>query len=55
MNMNKEQIGKYLMLALGTGLTLAASFVNGKNSDAKMKEAVAEEVAEQLKNQAKGS
>lgn len=53
--MNKEQIGKYLMLALGTGLTLAASLVNGRNQDVKMKEAVAEEVAEQLKNQAKGS
>ena len=53
--MNKQQIGKYLMLALGAGLTLASSFVNTKNQDAKMKETIAEQVAEALKNQAKES
>lgn len=53
--MDKRQIGKYLMLALGAALTLGSSLVNAKNQDDKMKEAVAEQVAEALKNQAKES
>lgn len=53
--MDKKQIGKYLMLALGAALTLGSSLVNAKNQDDKMKEAVAEQVAEALKNQAKES
>ena len=55
MLMDKKQIGKYLMLALGAALTLGSSLVNAKNQDDKMKEAVAEQVAEALKNQAKES
>ena len=53
--MNKKVIGKYLMMGLGTALTLAASLVSAKNQDTQIKEAVAEQVAEALKNQAKGS
>ena len=53
--MDKKLIGKYLMMGLGTALTLASSFVNAKNQDAQIKEAVAEQLAEALKNQAKGS
>ena len=53
--MDKKMIGKYLMMGLGAALTLASSFVNSKNQDAQMKEAVAEQVAEALKNQAKES
>lgn len=51
--MDKKVVGKYLMLALGAALTLGSSIVNSKNQDAKMKETIAEEVAEALKNQAK--
>lgn len=53
--MNKKLIGKYLMMGLGTALTLASTFVNAKNQDNQIKEAVAEQVAEALKNQMKGS
>lgn len=53
--MDKKLIGKYLMMGLGTALTLASSFVSAKNQDTSMKEAVAKEVAEALKNQTKGS
>lgn len=53
--MDKKMIGKYLMLALGTGLTLASSLVNQKNQDAKMEETIAEKVAEALSNQTKES
>lgn len=53
--MDKKMIGKYLMVGLGAALTLASSFVNSKNQDAQMKEAVAEQVAEALKNQARES
>lgn len=55
LQMDKKQIGKYLMLALGAALTLGSSLVNAKNQDDKMKETVAEQVAEALKNQAKES
>lgn len=51
--MDKKLIAKTLMMALGTALTLASSFVNAKNQDANMKEAVAKEVAEALKIQTK--
>jgi hypothetical protein len=53
--MNKKLIGKYLMAGLGIALTLASEFVGAKNQDMAIKEAVAEQVAEALKNQAKGS
>lgn len=53
--MDKKMIGKVLMMGLGTALTLASSFVNAKNQDAQMKETVAKEVAEALKNQMKES
>ena len=53
--MDKKLIGKYLMLALGTGLTLASSLVNQKNQDAKMEETIAEKIAEALNNQTKES
>ena len=53
--MNKKVIGKYLMMGLGVALTLASEFVGAKNQDSQIKEAVAEQVAEALKNQAKGS
>ena len=53
--MDKKTVGKFLMMGLGTALTLAASLVQSKNQDAAMKETVAKEVAEALKNQAKES
>ena len=53
--MDKKMIGKFVMMGLGTALTLASSFVNSKNQDTQMKEAVAKEVAEALKNHAKES
>ena len=53
--MDKKMIGKFVMMGLGTALSLASSFVNSKNQDAAMKETVAKEVAEALKNQMKES
>lgn len=53
--MDKKLIGKYLMMALGTALTIGSSLVNAKNQDAAMKETVAKEVAEALKSQTKES
>lgn len=53
--MDKKLIGKYLMMGLGTVLMLASEFVNAKNQDNQIKEAVAEQIAEALKNQTKGS
>lgn len=53
--MDKKMIGKFLMMGLGTALTLAAGFVQNKNQDTAMREAVAEQIAEALKNQAKES
>lgn len=53
--MNKQQITKYLMLGLGAALTLGANLVNAKNQDDKMKETIAEKVAEALNNQTKES
>jgi hypothetical protein len=53
--MDKKQVGKYLMLALGAALTLGSSLVNAKNQDDKMKETIAEQVKEALANQAKES
>lgn len=53
--MDKKMIGKYVMMGLGTALTLASTFVNQKNQDAQMKESIAKEVAEALKNQTKES
>ena len=53
--MDKKTIGKFAMMGLGFALTMASSFVSSKNQDTSMKEAVAKEVAEQLKNQTKGS
>ena len=47
--MDKKQIGKLLMMALGTALTLASSFVATKTQDAQIKEAVAKEVEKALK------
>lgn len=49
--MDKSTITKYLMLGLGAALSIGASLVNGKNQDDKMKETIAKEVAEALKNQ----
>lgn len=53
--MDKQQITKYLMLGLGAALTLGANLVNAKNQDDKMKETIAEKVAEALNNQTKES
>lgn len=53
--MDKAKVGKYLMLGLGAALTLGANLINAKNQDDKMKETIAEKVAEALENQAKGS
>lgn len=53
--MDKKQVGKYLMMALGAALTVGASIVNGKNQDTKMEETIAEKVKEALANQAKES
>ena len=53
--MDKQKLVKYGMLALGTVLSLGASFVNAKNQDDKMKETIAEKVAEALKNQTEES
>lgn len=53
--MDKKMVGKFLMMGLGTALTLASSFVNAKNQDAQMKESIAKEVAEALAKQAKES
>lgn len=52
---DKKIVGKYLMMGLGTALTLAASLVNSRNQDVKMEETIAEKVAEALKNQARES
>lgn len=48
-------VTKYLMTGLGVALTIGANLVNAKNQDAKMKETIAEQVAEALKNQTKES
>jgi hypothetical protein len=53
--MNKQKIGKYLMMALGAALTLGSALVNEKNQEATIKETVAEKVAEALQGQAKES
>lgn len=53
--MDKKLVGKYLMMALGTALTIGSSLVNAKNQDVKMKETIADEVAKALENQAKES
>ena len=53
--MDKKMVGKFLMMGLSTALTMALSIVNSKNQDTQMKEAIAKEVAEALKNQAKES
>ena len=53
--MDKKLIGKYLMMGLGAALTLASAFVDSKNQDAQIRETVAEQLAEALKNQAKES
>ena len=53
--MDKKMIGKGIMMGLGVGLTLLSQFVNAKNQDTQMKETIAKEVAEALKNQTKES
>lgn len=53
--MDKKTIGKFLMMGLGTALTLASTFVNQKNQDVQMKETIAKEVAEALAKQTKES
>lgn len=53
--MDKKQVGKYLMMALGAALTLGSALVNDKNQTDRMKETVAEKVAEALANQTKES
>lgn len=53
--MDKQKATKYLMLGLGAALTLGANLINAKNQDDKMKETIAEKVAEALKNQTKES
>lgn len=52
--MDKAKITKYVMLGVGAALTLGANLVNAKNQDNKMKETIAEKVAEALE-QAKES
>ena len=53
--MDKTKVTKYLMIGLGAALTLGANLVNAKNNDDKMKETIAEKVAEAINNQAKES
>lgn len=53
--MDKKLVGKYLMMGLGTALTLASTLVNQKNQDNQMEETIAKKVAEALENQTKGS
>ena len=53
--MDKKLIGKYLMMGLGTALTLASALVNQKNQEDQMNETIAKKVAEALGNQTKES
>ena len=53
--MDKKLISKYLMMGLGAALTLGSTLVNAKNQDTNMKETIAKEVAEYMKNQTKES
>lgn len=53
--MNKQQVTKYLMMGLGAALTIGANLVNAKNQDDKMKETIAEKVAEALNDRTKES
>lgn len=53
--MDKKLVTKYLMMGLGAALTIGANLVNAKNQDDKMKETIAEKVAEALNDQAKES
>ena len=53
--MDKKAVGKFLMWAIGAGLTLGASIIDSKRQDQEMKETVAKEVAEYFQNQAKES
>ena len=53
--MDKQQIGKYMMIGLGALLTLGANLVNNRNQEIKMEETIEEKVKEALDNQTKES
>lgn len=53
--MDMKTIGKVSLKVLGLALPVVMTLVDAKNQDSKMKETIAKEVAEALKNQAKGS
>lgn len=53
--MDKKMIGKTLLKGLGLVLPILMSLVDAKKQDTKMKETIAKEVAEALKNQMKES
>ena len=52
--MDFKKAGKFVLPVAGFLLTMAASVVNSKSQDEKMKETIAEKVAEALANQDKG-
>ena len=52
--MDKKAIGKYLMMALGAAFTLGSYLISEKNQESQIKEAVAEQVAEEMKKLTKG-
>ena len=53
--MNKAIVVRIIMSVLGTGLSVAGSIINAKNQDLRMKETIAEKVAEAFKNHSKES
>lgn len=53
--MDKKAIGKALLKGLGFALPLVMTLVDTKNNETTMKETIAKEVAEALKNQTKES
>lgn len=53
--MDKAKVTKFVMIGLGAVLTIGANLVNAKNQDDKMKETIAEKVAEALAEKAKES
>lgn len=53
--MDLKMIGKTSLKILGLALPVVMTLVDAKNNDTKMKETIAKEVAEALKNQVKES
>lgn len=53
--MDKRVIGKYLTMALGAAFSLGSYLISAKIQDDQIKDAVAEQVEETLKNRVKES